>query len=169
MTAALCTAVMVLTGLIPIGTYAMPALAGAVLIAVVAEAGAGWAMSVYAAVSLLSVFLAADKEAVLFFILFFGYYPVLKAVLEKRLRSRALRAAAKLAVFNAAAILEFWAAARLLGVPVESYSLFGHPVPWIFLLAGNFVFLVYDYALSLLVAAYFGRLHKLVVRWLHLK
>lgn len=169
MAAALCTAVMTLTGLIPIGTYAMPALAGAVLIAVVAEAGTSWAMSVYAAVSLLSVFLAADKEAVLFFVLFFGYYPVLKAVLEKHLRSRALRAAAKLMVFNAAAILEFWAAARFLGVPAESYSLFGHPVPWIFLLAGNFVFVVYDYALSLLVAAYFGRLHKLVAHLLHLK
>ena len=166
MAAALSTAVMALTGLIPVGTYAMPALAGALLIAVVAEAGTGWALSVYAAVSLLSVFLAADKEAVLFFLLFFGYYPVLKAALERRLHGRALRAAAKLAVFNAAAVLEFWAAARFLGVPAESYSLFGHSVPQLFLLAGNFVFLVYDYALSLLVVAYFGRFHKLVARWL---
>ena len=169
MAAALSEAVMVLTGLIPVGTYAMPALAGVLLIAVVAEAGARWALSVYVVVSLLSVFFAADKEAVLFFVLFFGYYPVLKAALERHLHGKALQAAAKLAVFNAAAILEFWAAARFLGVPAESYSLFGHSLPWLFLLAGNLVFLVYDYAVSLLVVAYFGRLHKLVARWLHLK
>lgn len=163
------TAVLVLTGLIPVGTYALPALAGVLLVPVVAEAGAGWAVSVYFAQALLSVLVAADKEAVLFFIIFFGYYPVLKAVLEKRIRNRWVCMLIKLAVFNAAAIAEFWAAARFLGVPAESYAVFGRPVPLLFLFAGNLVFLVYDYALSLLVVAYFRRVHTALAKWLRRK
>ena len=159
------TAVMLLTALLPIGTYALPALAGALLIPVVAEAGAGWAFRVYLAEALLTALLAADKEAALLFLLFFGYYPALKAVLERRLRSRALCAAVKLAVFNAAAVLEFWAALRFLGVPVQSYTLFGRSAPLLFLLFGNVVFLVYDYALSLLVVAYYGRFRAALRRW----
>ena len=169
MVTALGTAVLALTGLIPIGTYALPALAGVLLIPVVAEAGAGWAMSVYLAESLLAALIAADKEAVLFFVLFFGYYPVFKAVLEKRVRQRWLCLLLKLAVFNAAAVLEFLAAIRFLGVPAESYAVFGRQVPLLFLLMGNLVFLVYDYAVSLLVVSYFRRVHAVLKRWFHMK
>ena len=80
---ALCTVLMFLTGLISIGTYALPAFAGILLIVVVIEMGTGWAWPVYIAVSVLSVLLSGDKEAALLFVLFFGYYPILKAVFEK--------------------------------------------------------------------------------------
>lgn len=169
MTAALGTAVMILTGFIPVGTYALPAFSGILLIAVVAEAGVKWAVGVYIVQSILSVMLAADQEAVLFFILFFGYYPILKAVLEGRLHQRWLCIAAKLAVFNAAAVLEFWISVKLLGVPAAGFSVFGYYVPGLFLLAGNFIFLIYDYAVSLLVIAYFNRLHPMIKKWFHLK
>lgn len=70
---------MFLTGLIPIGTYALPAIAGVLLIVAVIEIGAKWAWMIYAAVAVLSLLFAADKEAALLFVLFFGYYPVLKS------------------------------------------------------------------------------------------
>ena len=38
---------------------------------------------IYAAVAVLSLLFAADKEAALLFVLFFGYYPVLKSFLER--------------------------------------------------------------------------------------
>lgn len=169
MTVALGTAIMILTGFIPVGTYALPAFAGILLIAVVVEAGIKWAAGVYVAQSILSVMLAADQEAVLFFILFFGYYPILKNILESRLHQTWSRAAVKLAVFNAAAILEFWLSVKLLGVPVASFSVFGYSVPGLFLLAGNIVFLIYDYAVSLLVLAYFNRFHPIMKKWFHMK
>jgi hypothetical protein len=169
MAAALGTAIMVLTGIIPVGTYALPALAGILLIAVVAEAGVKWAVAVYAVQSVLSVMLAADQEAVLFFILFFGYYPILKAVLESHLHQKWNRAAVKLAIFNVAAVLEFWISIKLLGVPVASFSAFGYNIPGLFLLAGNVVFLIYDYAVSLLVIAYFNRFHPVLKKWFHMK
>lgn len=169
MVAALGTAVLFLTGLVPAGTLALPALAGILSIAVVAEAGTKWAFSVYAAQSALSVLLTPDKEAALCFFLFFGYYPIFKAVLERRLRHWQVCMTAKLALFNAAAVLEFWASLFLLGVPADSFTVFGYYVPWLFLLLGNVAFLIYDYAVSLLVIAYYQRLHPILNKWFHMK
>lgn len=161
---ALSTAVMFMTGLIPMGTYALPALSAVVMLPVVVEFGAGWGMLVYVAVSLLSFFVAADKEAVLCFILFFGYYPALKAIFEKTGR-RLISFILKFAVFNITAVAEFFIAVNILGLPSDSLTFFGVYAPWAFLVFGNIVFLLYDYALSLLVISYYrkfsGKIRKM--------
>lgn len=155
---ALSVVLVFLTGVIPIGEYVLPALAGLLLVAVVMELGPQWAWSVYLAVSLLSALLAPDKEAVLCYILLFGCYPILKSLIEKR-AGRAASLVLKLCVFNAAAVLEFFLATALLHIPQDSFEIFGVNLPWLFLLMGNVVFLIYDYALSLLVTAYFKKFH----------
>lgn len=163
---ALGSLLMFLTGLVPVGLYALPALAGVLLMAVVIEAGTKWAWSVYAAISVLSVFIAPDKEAVLLFLLFFGYYPILKASIE-RLKSRPVRAVLKLADFNVSMTVEFLVAVYVLGFPQESFSLFGVSLPWLFLLLGNIVFILYDYAVSLLVVSYCKNFHSVINKWIH--
>ena len=60
---ALSVVLMFLTGVIPFLTFALPALAGALLILIVTEIGSKWALCVYAAVSILSLLVVADKEA----------------------------------------------------------------------------------------------------------
>ncbi|WP_255575713.1 hypothetical protein [Caproiciproducens faecalis] len=162
---AICTMAMFLTGLISIGTYALPAFAGILLIVVVIELGAGWAWPVYLASSLLSLLLAGDKEAAMLFIIFFGYYPILKAYFE-RIHQRFLSWLLKFAVFNAAMILGFFLSIKVLGVPEDSFTVFGVYLPWAFLAAGNCVFVVYDYAISSLVGMYFQRFHRFVGKWL---
>ena len=82
---ALCIVLMFATGMIPFSYYALPALAGLVLIAVREENGLSTALIVFAAVSLLSVFVVPIKEAALLFIAFFGYYPIIKAIFESKL------------------------------------------------------------------------------------
>ncbi|MGN1130191.1 MAG: hypothetical protein ACI4Q8_02475, partial [Ruminococcus sp.] len=67
---------MLLTGIIWGGTFAFPCFAGMLLTVVVIEFSPKWAYCVYGAVSLLSLILAGDKEAVVYFILFFGFYPI---------------------------------------------------------------------------------------------
>ena len=67
----MCIALMFATGMIPFSYYALPALAGLVLIAVREENGLSTALIVFAAVSLLSVFVVPIKEAALLFIAFF--------------------------------------------------------------------------------------------------
>ncbi len=159
---ALCLVCMFLTGLIPFATIALPAIAGVLLIVVVIELGKRWALLVYAAVSLLSILLTADMEAKLLFILFFGYYPILKAVVEK-MSNRLLQWTCKLAVFNAAAIGAYLLAVFVFSLPVQ-LELFGVSIPLVLLLAGNVVFVIYDYAVTALTSVYVlqfqSKIHK---------
>lgn len=151
--AALSLAIMLLTGFIPIGTYACPALAGILLIVIVIELGAKWAWAVFAVISILSLFFAGDKEAALYFVLFFGFYPILKAkieTLQKRWPQRIL----KLAVFNVSMIAAFFLALYVFAVPADEFVIFGIYVPWLFLLAGNVFFVIYDIAVTRLVVLY---------------
>ncbi len=165
---ALSTVLMMCTGLLPVATYALPALAGVLMILVVVELGRQWAFPVFAATSLLSVFLAADKEAVLLFIVFFGYYPILKSLLEQ-LRRKWLSWLLKFLVFNAAMIAGFFGAVYVLMIPIEEFTIGTVFIPWLLLVLGNAVFLLYDYAVSGLVMLYFQRFHGLFAKWLHKK
>ena len=162
---ALGVVLMFLTGLIPIGTYALPAIAGVLLIVAVIEIGAKWAWMIYAAVAVLSLLFAADKEAALLFGLFFGYYPVLKSFLE-RISNKVLSWISKFAVFNVAVVACFFLAVNFLQLPEDSFTVFGIYLPWVFLILGNAVFLIYDIALSGLVATYVEKLHHRVTKTL---
>ena len=162
---ALGVVLMFLTGLIPIGTYALPAIAGVLLIVAVIEIGAKWAWMIYAAVAVLSLLFAADKEAALLFVLFFGYYPVLKSFLE-RISNKVLSWISKFAVFNVAVVACFFLAVNFLQLPEDSFTVFGIYLPWVFLILGNAVFLIYDIALSGLVSTYVEKLHHRVTKTL---
>lgn len=159
-------AVLFLTGVIPFGRMALAGLAGLLLIAVVTEIGTPWAWSVYVAVSLLAVFVVAYKHAVVAYILVLGCYPILKAVIEKRIKGWC-SLALKLVYFNAAALLDFWVAVTLLSVPRSSYRIFGMNLPWLLLLIASAGFLVYDYALSLIAIGYYEKIHPIVRRVFH--
>ena len=156
--AALSTVLMFLTGLAPTATLALPAIAGCLLIPVVVEAGLAWGAGVYGVCCVLSFLLAPDREAFLFYLLFFGYYPVLFAVLG-RIRGRVLRYVAKLLVFNAAVALEVLLSVYVLGVPMESFFILGWIGPVVMWLLANAVFILYDLALDGLILQYYRRLH----------
>lgn len=50
-------------------------------IAIVAETNVRYGFAVYCVVSVLADFADTDREAILFYILFFGYYPTLYGLL----------------------------------------------------------------------------------------
>ncbi len=158
--AALGLVLMLLTSLFPVGTYAFPCFAGIFIAAVVIEYGWKWGLGVYAVVAVLSLFLAGDKEAVLYFIALFGYYPILKAVFEKNIKNKIILYVLKFAVFNIAAIASFFAAAFLLSISPEEYTLFGVYMPLAFLAFGNVFFLIYDFAVTVFVGQYVVRLRS---------
>ena len=163
--AALGTVLMLLAGVVQIATLALPAIAGVLLIAIVLELGPKWAWGAYAVISILSLLLAAEKEAALMFILFFGYYPILKASLD-RIRKKWLSWIAKLLVFNAAMIADYFLAVYLLQIPQEDFMLFGVSIPLLLLLLGNVVFVIYDYALFGLVVMYCRRIRDKLHKYL---
>lgn len=158
--AALGLVLMLLTSLVPVGTYAFPCFAGIFIAAVVIEYGWKWGLGVYAVVAVLSLFLAGDKEAVLYFIALFGYYPILKAVFEKHIKNKIILYVLKFAVFNTAAFASFFAAAFLLSISPEEYTLFGVYMPLAFLAFGNIFFLIYDFAVTVFVGQYVVRLRS---------
>ena len=155
--AALCIVLMIFAGAVQIATLAIPALSGMLLMFIVIEIGAKWALCVYAAVSVFSLLFVADKEAALMFTLFFGYYPILKAKLDN-VSPKLLSLCIKLAVFNAAMICEYFAAIKILMIPDEEFMMFGVSIPLVLLFLANIVFVLYDKALIGVVAIYCQRL-----------
>ena len=163
--AALSVVVLFLTGVVPVATIALPAVAGCFLIAVVAETDVRSGVAVYAIVSVLAALLVPDREATLFYIVFFGYYPALYGTLS-RIRNSVARWAAKLLVFNAAAVLEALLAVWLLGIPLAEMLPFVWPFIPVLLLLMNAVFILYDLALNGLIVFYIRRLHPFVCKYL---
>ena len=157
--AALGLVLMFLTFLVPVGTYAFPAFAGILLAVIVIEIGYGYAVAVFAATALLSFLLITDKEAALLYAIFLGYYPILKSMIE-RIKSRIAQYLIKLNVFNITMIAAYFIAVNLLSMPTDSFSVMGISLPWLFLLIGNAVFVLYDLCVTRLVTIYQIKWHK---------
>jgi len=158
---ALSLVLMLLTLVIPFGTYAFPAFAGMLLVCVVIELGYSWAFVVYFVVSVLSLLFLSDKEAVLYYIAFLGVYPIVKGLIEK-INLRFLQYIIKFIVFNTSMVVTFYISIYVLSVPEESFNLFGIYLPWVFLLIGNVAFVLYDYCVTKIVTIYLYKIHKLL-------
>ena len=161
---ALCLIFMMIT-IIPFGTYALPVLAGALLFPVVIEVGSRTAALVYISVSLLSIFLVPDKEAVMLFVVFFGYYPILKEKMEK-LRPLWVERVVKFLVFNASVTLGYYITLYVIGVArmMEDFGEAGTIFMIIMLLMGNAFFFLYDIALTRYISLYLYRFRKKLIR-----
>ena len=152
MVAALSVVVMMLT-VIPVLTYTAPAFAGLLLIIIVIEIDKKWAVGVYAAVSALGLLIATDKEAAVMYLVFFGYYPIIKAILESKL-PRWAEIVIKFLLFNAAMVGCYFILIKVFGMSMDDMNELGKYGPLILLAMGNVVFLLYDFALTKLVIVY---------------
>jgi hypothetical protein len=151
----MCIALMFATGMIPFSYYALPALAGLVLIAVREENGLSTALIVFAAVSLLSVFVVPIKEAALLFIAFFGYYPILQETFAK-IRPKALSWVVRLVIFNAAVVAAYWVIVNVFGITeiLEEFGDFGKYSVLVLLAFANVFFVIYDGAVKNITLSY---------------
>jgi len=156
---ALSITLMLLTGIIPFMTYALPLMAGSLIILMVIEINKRWAFVVYAAVSLLSVFVVPDKEAAVFYIAFFGYYPIIKSTLEKHLPI-VLEWVVKFIVFNASTVAGYFFTTYALGIPFDETGDFGKYGLIIMLALANAVFIAYDVMLTKFITLYLKRFRK---------
>lgn len=159
-------AVMLLSS-IDIGmTYALPMIAGMVLIVPVLEFGTRTAVTTYASTALLSLILPANKESALMYLFLFGLYPVLKRYFD-RIEKRSLRILVKACYFNAAAIAAVGLASWVFQIPIDDGTLGKYAVP-LLLAAGNLAFIVYDIAISRCVAVYLYKLQPILRKTFHL-
>lgn len=160
--------IMMISSVVPIASIALPAISGCVLIPVVAFASVKYAYMVYAVVSVLSFLLVADREAVLIYVLFFGYYPALFATLSK-IQNSVISWFVKLIIFNAAAVLDYFIVTAIFMIPQDLPDFFGRYALLILLVFANVVFILYDIALKGLIDFYFQRFHHNINRLLFRK
>lgn len=158
--AALATVIM-LVSYFPYLTFAVPAVSGLCMMVVVIEINKKWALLSYGSASFLT-FLFAEKESMLMFIFFFGYYPIAKSLIEK-LRKPIIEWVLKLLLFNGAVITLYYAFSTVLLV-AEDMGAFADYAEIVLLIMGNFVFILYDIAISRVSWLYFDKFHHRIAK-----
>lgn len=154
--AALGTAFMLLS-YFPYFTYAVPAISGVLTLVVLIEIKGKWPLFTYIVTAVL-VFLFAEPEAKFMYILFFGYYPLLKAVIE-RIRSRVVQYLLKFAVFNSAIFVIYGILSSIIGVDISEFGQYGIIGIACMLLLANVTFYLYDVVLVRVANIYMQMVH----------
>ncbi|MGN0602229.1 MAG: hypothetical protein ACI4I7_05915 [Oscillospiraceae bacterium] len=162
---AVCLLLMFCTGMFPMLDYTIPAFAGFLMVIMIVETGAKWAFVTYAAVSVLCFLMTPNYEASLLFILFMGYYPILKFYLD-RLGKKILSWLIKYAVFNAAIIVFYFVFSFLITSVdlLEGMEMFGKYALLVMWLGANVFFLIYDIVLGQLIDLYVNWFRKKILR-----
>lgn len=143
---ALSVVLMMLTTLVPVFMYVIPIATGLVVLFVADISDKKWGVGVYFSTAFLSLFLITDKEAALTYALFFGYYPLIKDIIEKL--PKAWGWLLKLALFNASAVGIGVISFYLFGVSGEEYEEFGEFTIPILLIMANVAFVLYDFCIT---------------------
>lgn len=143
------------SGIFPFAEYTFPALAGMLLIPLVIEINKRTALLAYAVVSLLSIFMVSNKEAAMLFLFFFGYYPIVKNIIE-RINKPFFEWIIKLLIFNLSVVSAYVIIINVMGM-TELADELSMGMKWgaaILLGLGNVAFVVYDLALTRIIYFY---------------
>ena len=148
---ALGCAILYLGSLIEVMDMSMAAIASFLVVICMIEMGGYAPLLVYASTSLLSFLLLPNKTVVLIYLMFFGFYPIIKKHLEKLGRIWSL--ILKLITFNALLVLYMIVAEKLLHISLE-------PVGLYLVILLNVIFFTLDFALTVFVTAYVVKYRK---------
>lgn len=143
--AALAVTIMSMGTLIPVATYVCPMLCCLLLQLVKVTCGDRIAWAWYAAVGLLGLLLAPDKEAAAVFCAL-GYYPIVKPGLDKK----RLAPVWKLVFFNGLILILYWLLMHLFGFDAiaAEFAEMGTVLTALTLILGNVVFYLLDRLLT---------------------
>ena len=151
--AALAVVILLLGGMIPIGTYLAPMLAALPLVILLAELPKSLCLGWYCIVALLGVLLCPDKETAFVFV-FLGWYPLAKPALDRLPKLPGLLC--KLLIFNASTAALY--ALLILVFQLEALVREAQETGMILLVAivlmGNLSFILFDLVLGRLTALY---------------
>ena len=123
--------------------------------------GTKWSIGSYITASLILLVMPTDNESKMLFIVFFGYYPIIKAQVEK-IKSRVVEYIIKFIVVNSAILVSYNILAGLLGIDIGNMGEFGKYTGIILIAVANVVFVIYDFAISRLSNFYILKFHKIV-------
>lgn len=156
------SAVIMLVSYFPYLTYAVPAVAGLFIMLAVIEIDCKWAFLSFFSAAVLA-FLFAETESKLMFIGFFGFYPIVKAIIE-RIGKPVIEYFIKILIFNFCVITIYKFIAQLFMVSFDDFDSFIKYGEIILLATANFVFVFYDIAVSRIAFLYIQRFHPRISR-----
>lgn len=140
MISALCVVLMILGGILELGMYAAPMIAGLCMIPIGRLYGTKYQTMVWVTVSLLSFMLVPHIEQNLIFAAFFGWYPIARPKLDKL--PKGLRFVCKILIFNIV-IIAVESLVMLVLVPEAMESIF----LILLLVLANVTFVMYDFVI----------------------
>ena len=151
--AALAVVILLVGGIIPVGTYVAPMLAALPLVILLAELPRSLCLGWYCIVALLGVLLCPDKETAFVFV-FLGWYPLAKPGLDRLPKLPGLLC--KLLIFNAstAALYALLILVFRLDALVQEAQETGMILLIAILLLGNLSFILFDLVLGRLTILY---------------
>lgn len=149
--AAVSVVFLVLANVLPAGRLVLLAVASFPVCMALMMYGRLWALGVFLVSAALGALIMPGTPSVIY-AAFFGYYPILKSVLE-RLHRIGCVWLLKYALYTAVFILYAALATSVLAVEVS--------MPWLLLyIAGGAAFFVYDYCYSILIRFYIERIAR---------
>ena len=155
MLSALGVVVLYLGSVIEIIDISMAVIASLFAIFAVIEYGAGYAWSIYAITGILSAVLLPNKFPALMYILFFGFYPIIKEKIEK-LSSKIAQWALKELLFNVCLVVLMLVGNLILMIDMHAWF----AMEIVFFVLANGTFVIYDIALTRLISLYIFRLRR---------
>ncbi|VYU00959.1 hypothetical protein [Clostridium tertium] len=151
---ALTIVILYLNLLLPISTISILTLASALIPVALIRGSIKSSILVYISSSIIGFFIL-PINIVLLYILFFGFYGIVKYFIEK-INKLPVEIILKLIFFNIVLVLSIFVFNSFVAIEITKL-----PIGLLFVVAQP-VFLVYDYALSLLISFYLDRIHKRV-------
>ena len=149
---ALSAAFLYIASVIPTGQLGFLGIASLCGIAAVVEYGLAGGLFVYIGTGLLGLFLVPSKTLVGLYAVFFGVYPIVKALSERF--GRIAEWCVKLAFFNATLSAALFALKMTLFDLTEvRYGIY------LLYALGNIVFAIFDIAVSRAISAYMAKIH----------
>ena len=147
--------IIMLAALIPSMTYVLPAFSGLCIWTISEQISRRWGLLSYAASAALCFMLIPEIEADLYYAFFFGYFPLIKELLEK-IRPKFVAFLVKLGIFNVTIIIAFWILSHIMNLDqiLEGLESFGDAAVYVLWGTANIAFLIYDIALGNLFYAF---------------
>ncbi|MTI65255.1 MAG: hypothetical protein FH753_01490 [Firmicutes bacterium] len=142
-----------LTNIIPTNKLFLLALSSSFLSIIVIEYGIKYALLTYISTSILGSFFIQNKIIIVFYIIFFGYYGIIKYYIE-RIRNIYIEWILKFSFFNVILLITYFLVSKyLINIDILSYKL-------IKLIILQLIFLIYDYFYSIMISQYLKRIKK---------
>jgi len=163
--AALATVMLFLGSVFPFAEIAGPAVASVCVLLTAAELSSRAAVMVWLSVSLLSVMTVPDKEAAMLFTVFFGWFPLLKKAVEKKM-SFVPGLLVKIAAFNLSVIGSYWVVLNLIKAEsfTQEFAEYSTAMYIAVVVLSNITMLTLDYALSKILLLYVNVWRPRIVR-----